>query len=113
MNSLKSKIITSSQYLSQLRLLSNSHEFKIEFDKTLSHVPVMVNQLTKSLVTKPDGIYLDMTFGAGGHSKNLLENYPELQLYSLDRDPSTMAHSNKLLQKYPERYHPMIGKFRY
>lgn len=41
-------------------------------------------------------IYLDMTFGAGGHSKEILNKSPNSILYALDRDPLAYGLANKL-----------------
>jgi len=40
-----------------------------------THQPVMINETIKNLVHDPAGTYLDCTFGLGGHSKEILENY--------------------------------------
>ena len=36
------------------------------------HVPVLLNESIDGLAIKPDGIYVDVTFGVGGHSKEIL-----------------------------------------
>ena len=37
------------------------------------HVPVMLQQVIEGLQIKPDGVYVDCTFGGGGHSKAILQ----------------------------------------
>ena len=37
------------------------------------HQPVMLKETTNALVQIPDGVYVDITFGGGGHSKKILE----------------------------------------
>lgn len=37
------------------------------------HVPVLLNEVIDGLRINPDGIYVDCTFGGGGHSKAILE----------------------------------------
>ena len=37
------------------------------------HVPVLLNESIKGLSIKPEGIYVDLTFGGGGHSKLILK----------------------------------------
>ena len=44
---------------------------------------------------------LDMTFGAGGHSKALLSSLPECKILALDRDPAAYSLAQKLAaQRY-------------
>ena len=37
------------------------------------HIPVMLKESINGLNIKPDGIYVDLTFGGGGHSKFILQ----------------------------------------
>jgi len=51
------------------------------------HVPVLLKESIDSLNIKPDGIYVDVTFGGGGHSREILSRLgPEGHLYSFDQD---------------------------
>ena len=51
------------------------------------HVPVLLRPCIEALVTRPDGVYADMTFGGGGHSRGILEALgPNGHLYSFDQD---------------------------
>ncbi|NOQ64116.1 MAG: 16S rRNA (cytosine(1402)-N(4))-methyltransferase RsmH [Methyloprofundus sp.] len=51
------------------------------------HLPVLFNEALRELLIKPDGIYLDCTFGRGGHSKGILDQLGEKgQLLAFDRD---------------------------
>jgi 16S rRNA (cytosine1402-N4)-methyltransferase len=52
------------------------------------HVPVLLNESINGLAIKPDGIYVDVTFGGGGHSKEILRRLGDNgHLYSFDQDP--------------------------
>lgn len=52
------------------------------------HVPVMLNECLEGLNIKPDGIYVDVTFGGGGHSRAILQQLsPQGHLFSFDQDP--------------------------
>ena len=51
------------------------------------HNPVMLSQSIEGLNIKPDGIYVDLTFGAGGHSRAILERLNENgKLFAFDQD---------------------------
>ena len=51
------------------------------------HVPVLLKESIDGLNIKPDGIYVDVTFGGGGHSREILSRLgPEGHLYSFDQD---------------------------
>ena len=52
-----------------------------------SHIPVLLNEVLEGMNIKEDGIYVDATFGRGGHSRKILERLgPNGRLYGLDRD---------------------------
>uniref|UniRef100_UPI00307B45BD 16S rRNA (cytosine(1402)-N(4))-methyltransferase RsmH n=1 Tax=Prevotella sp. TaxID=59823 RepID=UPI00307B45BD len=51
------------------------------------HVPVLLNESVSGLDIKPGGIYVDVTFGGGGHSREILRRLPGgAHLYSFDQD---------------------------
>ncbi len=51
------------------------------------HLPVLFNEAMRELSIKPDGIYIDCTFGRGGHSKGILQRLDQGgKLLALDRD---------------------------
>ena len=52
------------------------------------HIPVMLNECLEGLNIRPDGIYVDVTFGGGGHSRAILKQLSAKgHLYSFDQDP--------------------------
>ena len=51
------------------------------------HIPVMLKESIDALQIKPDGIYVDVTYGGGGHSKKILEQLTTGKLIAFDRDP--------------------------
>ena len=58
------------------------------------HTPVLLEQAIELLDIKPDGIYADLTFGGGGHSRRILESLGENgRLYSFDQDSDTKANA--------------------
>lgn len=51
------------------------------------HIPVMLNECIEGLQIKPDGIYVDVTFGGGGHSREILKRLGEKgKLFAFDVD---------------------------
>lgn len=58
------------------------------------HVPVMLKECIEGLEIKPNGIYVDVTFGGGGHSRAILEKLgPNGHLFSFDQDPDAEKNS--------------------
>lgn len=52
------------------------------------HVPVMLDECIEGLRINPDGIYVDVTFGGGGHSREILARLSDRgKLYAFDQDP--------------------------
>ena len=62
------------------------------------HRPVMLAQCLAGLDLKPDGRYVDVTFGGGGHSARILEHLTTGHLYSFDQDADAEAEAQKLLR---------------
>ena len=58
------------------------------------HTPVLLEQAVAELDIKSDGVYADLTFGGGGHSRRILESLGENgRLYSFDQDSDTKANA--------------------
>ena len=58
------------------------------------HQPVMLAECMEGLNIRPDGVYVDVTFGGGGHSRAILERLgAEGRLYSFDRDDDALSNS--------------------
>ncbi|MGC3946739.1 MAG: 16S rRNA (cytosine(1402)-N(4))-methyltransferase RsmH [Chryseolinea sp.] len=56
------------------------------------HTTVLLNEAVDGVLARPDGIYVDGTFGRGGHSRLLLSKLaPEGRLIGIDRDPEAIA----------------------
>ncbi|SFA46737.1 16S rRNA (cytosine1402-N4)-methyltransferase [Pedobacter suwonensis] len=57
------------------------------------HVPVMLKPCIDGLNIRPDGVYVDVTFGGGGHSKEILKHLgPKGRLIAFDQDPDAQAN---------------------
>lgn len=58
------------------------------------HVPVMLMECVDNLITNDSGIYVDLTFGGGGHSKAILNSLSSSgKLYAFDTDPDAVLNS--------------------
>lgn len=86
-------------------------------DAQVYHVPVLLKQSIDGLAIRPEGIYVDVTFGGGGHSREILKQLSGRgHLYSFDQDPDaeknimenehfTFVRSNfRFLQNFMQYY---------
>lgn len=65
-----------------------------------SHTPVLLDELIATLRPLACGVYVDCTFGRGGHARALLEHLGEGgRILALDRDPEAVAAGKQLAQK--------------
>jgi 16S rRNA (cytosine1402-N4)-methyltransferase len=62
----------------------------------VTHVSVLVRPALEYLAIRPDGIYVDATFGAGGHSRSILARLTEGRLIALDADPRAAALAQRI-----------------
>jgi 16S rRNA (cytosine1402-N4)-methyltransferase len=56
------------------------------------HIPVMLARCTEGLAINPNGIYVDATFGGGGHSREILKQLDKGHLYAFDQDQDAEAN---------------------
>ena len=56
------------------------------------HIPVMLHKCIEGLSINPNGIYVDVTFGGGGHSQEILKHLDKGHLYAFDQDGDAMAN---------------------
>ena len=57
------------------------------------HNPVMLNECIGGLNINPDGVYADVTFGGGGHSRAILDRLTTGHLYAFDQDEDAAANA--------------------
>lgn len=58
------------------------------------HNPVLLTQSVQGLNIKPDGVYVDVTFGGGGHSREILKHLgPDGKLFAFDQDTDALANA--------------------
>ena len=73
------------------------------------HIPVMLEECIESLAIKPNGTYVDLTMGGGGHTSEILRHLgPEGHLYSFDQDPDAQANAPQ-----DERFTFVASNFRF
>ncbi|KAK3602623.1 hypothetical protein CHS0354_034207 [Potamilus streckersoni] len=83
-----------------------------EADEPILHVPVMVHEVIECLQPKDGQTILDMTFGAGGHTKSLLHHCPKIKIIAVDRDPSAHEIAIQLSRSCsPGQVLPLLGRF--
>jgi 16S rRNA (cytosine1402-N4)-methyltransferase len=58
------------------------------------HNPVLLKETVDGLNIKPDGVYVDVTFGGGGHSREIMERLgPNGRLFAFDQDEDALANA--------------------
>ena len=73
------------------------------------HIPVMLGECIEGLAIKPNGTYVDLTMGGGGHTSEILRHLgPEGHLYSFDQDPDAQANAPQ-----DERFTFVASNFRF
>jgi 16S rRNA (cytosine1402-N4)-methyltransferase len=78
------------------------------------HIPVMVEETMRLLLTRGDGFYIDATLGTGGHAWHILERGgKQLRLVGLDRDGMALAEAKSFLAPFSERVTFTLGNFRH
>ncbi|AFY79390.1 S-adenosyl-methyltransferase MraW [Pleurocapsa sp. PCC 7327] len=64
------------------------------------HIPVLSRELIARLKINPGGHYLDATIGGGGHSRLILETFPDVKVTGIDRDERAIAAAKANLAEY-------------
>ena len=60
------------------------------------HKPVLLAESVEALAIKPEGVYVDVTFGGGGHSAEIVKQLKSGQLYGFDQDEDAEKEAEKL-----------------
>lgn len=61
------------------------------------HVPVLLKESVEGLNINPEGIYVDVTFGGGGHSREILKHLKGGKLYAFDQDADAVDNAKDLI----------------
>ena len=67
------------------------------------HTPVMIKEAIEALNVRDNLDYIDVTFGGGGYSEEILKK-ADCNLLSIDKDPTVKKYANKLKVKYKKRF---------
>jgi 16S rRNA (cytosine1402-N4)-methyltransferase len=85
---------------------------KIQEQIVLPHVPVLLHEAVEYLRLTNGGIYIDATFGAGGHTKAILEANKTVSVIAIDWDKKSLAaHGDSLQEQFGERLRTVWGNF--
>ena len=78
-------------------------------EKPVYHIPVLLETCIEQLAIRPEGVYVDLTFGGGGHSRLILSHLAEDGLlFSFDQDADAKANLTG-----DERHHFIESNFRF
>jgi 16S rRNA (cytosine1402-N4)-methyltransferase len=79
--------------------------------QTLTHRAVLLSEAIEALAVRPDGIYVDGTFGRGGHSRAILERLgPGGRLIAIDRDPQAVAAARAIADPRFQVWHSPMSE---
>lgn len=78
----------------------------------MKHLPVMLTEALEALAIKEEGVYLDFTFGRGGHSRGILERLgPSGRLLAFDRDSDAVSSDAALALTRDSRFTLLHSRF--
>lgn len=76
------------------------------------HIPILGPDVSKYLITDPNGIYVDATLGGGGHAEMMLKTLgTDGKLIGIDRDPKAIEVATKRLTPFKDRVHTVQAPF--
>ncbi|AVP87523.1 hypothetical protein phytr_5800 [Candidatus Phycorickettsia trachydisci] len=75
----------------------------------MKHVPVMLDEVMHYLSPKPEGRYIDCTFGAGGYSRKILSH--AANVIAIDQDPDAKKVANDFEREFGDQFSFVQGNF--
>ena len=78
--------------------------------RRLGHVPVLLTEVVVGIAAEDEKLFVDGTFGRGGHSEALLQG-ARCRVLALDRDPAAQHRAQELKSKYRGRFTFCLGCF--
>jgi 16S rRNA (cytosine1402-N4)-methyltransferase len=76
-----------------------------------AHTSVMCEEVCTQLVLGSSRLMIDCTCGEGGHSEQILQRFPDITVFGLDRDSSILSIAGDRLSKFGERFQPLQTNF--
>ena len=76
------------------------------------HIPVLLNETIDGLSIKPNGIYVDLTLGRGGHSREILKRLGKGHLIAFDKDQTAIEESKENLKGFDAKITVIHDDFR-
>lgn len=68
----------------------------------MEHIPILYHEILEALAIKPDGLYVDCTFGRGGHSTGILQRLTTGRLIAIDQDDTAIEAAHQLQKQYAQ-----------
>ena len=93
--------------MSNMKNKNNEKPTSETIDETIYHTPVLLNEAIEGLNIKPDGVYVDCTFGGGGHSQailNLLSEQGKLFVFDQDEAARKNLPADKRVVFIPQNF---------
>lgn len=79
---------------------------------TTYHKPVLVDEVITYLAPKPQGVYIDVTFGGGGHTRAILTAQPTAKVIAVDWDETALSmNAAPLEEEFGKRFMKIWGNF--
>lgn len=79
---------------------------------TTYHKPVLVDEVITYLAPKPQGVYIDVTFGGGGHTRAILTAQPTAKVIAIDWDETALSmNAAPLEEEFGKRFMKIWGNF--
>jgi 16S rRNA (cytosine1402-N4)-methyltransferase len=73
------------------------------------HISVLSAELINGLALREGGHYLDATVGVGGHSRAILDSFPDVTLVAIDQDSIAIEASRENLKEYRDSFAEPFG----
>ena len=76
------------------------------------HKPVLIDEVIQYSAPKAGAIYVDVTFGSGGHTKAILESNPDCKVIAIDWDKNAIKmNGDTIKENFPDKLSLLEGNF--